>query len=164
MKFFQLIISMILLSIFSVNLAVADSGADFSPQTGLIAISSSNFNNATLLRRVVVSCPKKGFLVARANAGFSLRPTTVGQRVWIRYSIRRDSTANTGIDPNHYRNVQEFVMDTFHSTPGSMFRVDECKKNEKVTYKFVAQRVQNAEANTSAWQPRLLVEFFDHRI
>lgn len=140
--------------------AQATSWLDFSQATGLVTISSQNFNNATVLRRVSTECPRRGYLVATAEAGFSLRATAIADTVWIRYSISR----NTGIDPNHYRNIQEFVMTNPHSTPAGMLRVDDCKKGETVDYYFLGQRVGNAAANTRAWQPRLAVEFFDSSI
>lgn len=159
------IYSLLLFSIMGMgNQAFATSWGDFSAQDDLINITSANFNSATVLRKVSVVCPRDGFLKASANAGFSLRAVSTGAKVWVRYSIRLSSNPGSGIDPAHYRNVQQFVMDPVHSTPGSMFRVDRCQAGEKVGYEFVAQRVQNAQANTAAWQPRLFVEFYSNKI
>jgi len=135
--------------------ALATSWFDFSQSSSLVTITSTNFNNPTPLRRVTVICPANGHLVATAEAGFSLRPPVIPGKGWIRYSI----TMGPGIDPNHYRNLQDYEPVSSHSSPAGMFRVDRCQAGQQITYRFVAQRVQAVSA--SAWQPRLVVEFFD---
>ena len=130
--------------------------------TNLANITSNSFNNATVLRRVIATCPREGYLVATANAGFSFSPLALPGKGWVRYSIAKDSMAPFGIDPNHYRNVQAYQTANNHSMPGSMFRIDRCKKGETVPYVFLGQRVHASSAR--AWQPRLMVEFFNDRI
>jgi hypothetical protein len=131
---------------------------DYDQETGGIAIQSSNFNNATLLNQVDVVCPKQGWLRATAEATFQLDPTSIGSTVWIRYSITNDG--GNGIDSAHDRSLQAFVMEAVHEVPGSIMRMDRCEAGERVTYRFVAQRVSNADAGTSAFGPRMSVQFF----
>ncbi len=131
---------------------------DFDQETDGIAISSSNFNNATLLNEVQVVCPATGWLLAQADATFQLDPTVVGSTVWVCYSITNDG--DNGIDSAHDRNLQAFVMESVHAVPGAIMRMDRCAAGEQVTYRFVAQRVGNADSTTTAFGPRLHVQFF----
>lgn len=55
-------------------------------------------------------------------------------------------------------------MEPVHAVPGSMTRVDRCSAGQRVTYRFVAQRVGNADSTTTAFGPRLTVQFFLRRI
>jgi hypothetical protein len=137
----------------------ATSWLDFSQSTGSVNITSANFNSATPLNRVVVVCPANGYLVATANAGFTYTALALPGKGWIRYSIAIDGAAPFPIDPNHYRNLQDYQFAANHSSPGGMFRVDRCQQGQQITYVFLAQRVQALTA--SAWQPRLAVEFFN---
>lgn len=135
---------------------------DFDQETDGISISSSNFNNATLLNEVKVVCPTAGWLLAQADATFQLDPTVVGSTVWVRYSITNDGA--NGIDSDHDRNLQAFVMESVHAVPGSIMRVDRCAAGEQVTYRFVAQRVSNADSTTAAFGARMHVQFFRRQI
>jgi hypothetical protein len=142
-----------------VGQAHADSWLDFSQATNRVTITSSNFNSATVLRRVIVTCPEDGRLVATAEAGFGYSVAAPPDRAWVRYSIAKDATAPFGIDPNHYRNLQDDVEENPTSKPGGMVRIDACRRGEEVTYVFLGQRVQTVSAY--AWQPRLVVVFYN---
>jgi hypothetical protein len=131
---------------------------DFDQETGGISIDSSNFNNATLLNTVNVTCPNDGWLVAQAEATFQLDPTVVGQTVWVRYSITNDGA--NGIDSNHDRSLQAFVMESVHEVPGAIMRIDRCSAGQEVEYRFVAQRVSNADSTSAAFGPRMSVQWF----
>ncbi len=135
---------------------------DFDQETGGIAITSSNFNSATLLNEVQVVCPADGWLLAQAEATFQLDPTVIGDTVWVRYSITNDGA--NGIDSDHDRSLQAFVMESVHEVPGAIMRVDRCAAGEQVTYRFVAQRVSNADSTTTAFGPRLHVQYFRRTI
>ncbi|MEO0424851.1 MAG: hypothetical protein AAF184_21120 [Pseudomonadota bacterium] len=135
---------------------------DFSQETDGISITSSNFNNATLLNEVKVVCPNSGWLLAQADATFQLEATAVGSTVWIRYSITNDG--DNGIDSSHDRNLQAYVLESAHAVPGSIMRMDRCAAGEEISYRFVAQRVSNAESTTAAFGARMHVQFFRREI
>jgi hypothetical protein len=142
-----------------VGQAHADSWLAFSQATDKVTIASANFNSATVLRRVIVTCPEDGRLVATAEAGFGYYVATPPDRAWVRYSIAKDATAPFGIDSSHYRNLQDDVSENPTSKPGGMVRVDACRRGEEVTYVFLGQRVHAVRAY--AWQPRLVVVFYN---
>ncbi len=152
-------IAIVFLLVAFVGQAQAESWLAFSQSTNQATISSMNFNNATVLRRVRLRCPDDGRLVATAEAGFTYSVAAPPDQAWVRYSIARDDSAPFGIDPNHYRNVRDDVFNNPASKPGSLVRVDRCERGEVVTYVFLGQRVNASSAH--AWQPRLVVEFFD---
>ncbi|MEM9388265.1 MAG: hypothetical protein AAGA68_24655 [Pseudomonadota bacterium] len=135
---------------------------DFTQETDGISITSSNFNSATLLNEVKVVCPNAGWLLAQADATFQLDPTVIGSTVWIRYSITNDGA--NGIDSNHDRSLQAYVMESVHEVPGSIMRMDRCSAGEEVSYRFVAQRVSNADSTTAAFGARMHVQFFRREI
>lgn len=143
-----------------VGQAQADSWMDFSQATNRVTITSTNFNSATVLRRVIATCPEDGHLVATAEAGFGYSVAAPPDRAWVRYSIAQDAAAPFGIDPNHYRNLQDDVSDNPTSKPGGMVRVDACRRGEEVTYVFLGQRL-DPTVSAYAWQPRLVVVFYN---
>lgn len=135
---------------------------DFDQETGGITIDSANFNNATLLNTVNVTCPRDGWLVAQAEATFQLDPTVTESTVWIRYSITNDGA--NGIDSDHDRSLQAYVVESTHEVPGSIMRIDRCESGQDVEYRFVAQRVSNADPTSAAFGPRMSVQFFRRTI
>lgn len=135
------------------------SGVDFSQTEDSIDITTLSTLNPNVLRTVSVKCPRQGFTVAIANTKlqYTAGPAFIGTMA---FSISRNSTA---FDSATQQNIFGNYVNDLHTSSVSLQRVDSCKKNKTVTYRFLGTRGTNA-GNASASQPRIAVMFFENKL
>jgi hypothetical protein len=137
-----------------------ETGFDFSQSTATVAINTISTATPNILRTVTIVCPEAGYLVGTASTLFSFNvgnPTFAGT---IAYSI---SVNSTSFDANHQHNVFGNYVNGFHIFPAMMQRVNSCRTNQSLTFRFLATNGTNV-FGTTAKQPRLVVVFYRDRL
>jgi hypothetical protein len=138
---------------------------DYYQSTKSVPITTTDFSNTTNLGKVTVKCPEAGYLVAAGSAGILLTPKagdTLGV-VQGGISITLDNTAPYAADPNHYNSIVFNVTTHNSAIPSFIQRVDACTAGQTVNYRLVAWH-EYAGDGSYAFQPRLVVQFFNNRI
>jgi hypothetical protein len=178
----------VLFSLFSLgSQAHATAWVDFSPTGGDIDIAFDiddpdipGVTELTILRRVTLTCPKDGHLVATGTSNFETETVGDNNPIIIRYDITQDKAESS------FDTAYEVVIDVHeeifeqeppstrpvlipHSwnLPGSIQRTFTCKKGKKHTFYFVASARRAGEplpGMAKAHHPNLVVEFFDKRL
>lgn len=161
-----------LLSAISLSLGIAQNAfaADFnySQSIGTVLINSTDFSDTTTLGWVKATCPAAGYLVAQGSAGILLTPV-VGDTTGVvqgGISITTDNVAPYAANPNHYNSIvfnAPVGAANNSALPTFIQRVDVCKAGQAIGYRFVGWH-EYAGAGSYAFQPRLVVQFFDTKI
>lgn len=136
-----------------------------------IPVTSTDPSNTTVLSAVTVTCPTAGYIVARADAQFSLGPIpdTLDDR-YVGLSITRDKTAPYAAFAGHLRDIHEYNFNlasglaaaSSYEAPGSFERIGACSAGATDTYRFVAWTKPGTQV--TATQPRLIVRFLDTKV
>jgi hypothetical protein len=144
-----------------VNTAHATSWFDYS-STPAVQITSTDFHAATLLRKVTVVCPKAGFIVANATSQFAIFPSAGGWAyVGAGFSLAINDPAPTEMDSNSAHYISAYSDGITES--GATQRVASCTAGQTMNVFFMGY-LQTAETASSAYNPTLVVQFFDTRI
>jgi hypothetical protein len=144
--------------------ASATSWFDFSQTKDSVLITGPDFAHTTTLRVVTATCPAAGFLLAQGSAQILLTPVPGNDSVQGGISITRNHVAPYPADPDHYSSIVFSTPNGNNAVlPGFVQRVDSCKQDQKITYRFVAWH-ESATDGSSALGPNLVVQFFSDRI
>jgi hypothetical protein len=133
---------------------MAADGFGFSQSGASVAIATMSTAVPDIVRAVTVQCPAKGKLWANATGRLSFEawhPNFAGTVV---YALSRNSTA---MQPDFQHNIYGFV-DQFVLMPMSIQRVDNCNKNQNVTYRLLATK-GTFSADYVVAKPALVVSF-----
>lgn len=145
----------------------AESGIDFG-SGGFIKSVNSTGTSVTRLASVTATCPQNGFLYAMGSATFIAVSQNTPKVAHIRYSVAKSLI----LDPSA---EQDLLFRTNGAVNGPnnqeqvgaspIVRFDSCTAGQSITYEFVATRGgSNAAEGISAFQPRLVVTFFQNKI
>ncbi|MDD5274287.1 MAG: hypothetical protein PHU14_16415 [Methylovulum sp.] len=138
---------------------------DFYQSTKSVVLTKTDFSDTNSLGAVAAVCPEAGYLVAQGSAGILLSPV-VGDTTGVvqgGISITLDNTAPYAADPHHYNSLVFNTVGNNSATAASLQRIDTCVAGQKITYRLVAWH-EYAGALSNAFQPRLVVQFFNNRI
>ncbi len=128
------------------EVAIAYDPKTFDPKTESVRVGAN-----TVLNMVQVKCPTAGYLIARATAYFTdLFSANQGDGKLTYYLKKNKAFAGDHLYAFEGERVAAPIQ-----------RVDTCKQNEKVTYRFQAN---DADEEFEAIQPRLVVLFYKDRI
>jgi hypothetical protein len=177
--------------------AHATAWVDFSSTEQVIDVAfddpTTEDTEFSVLRRVTLTCPKDGFLVATGTAGFATEvsesiPRNILYDITIdkaeinfttayemRIDLRIDSPDIFVTQPqpgsggivtrDEERSVGQIFFSNEWNLPGSIQRIFRCKKGKKHTFYFVASsRSAGHPELAKADGPKLVVEFFDTRL
>ena len=142
-----------------------EAGFNESESQPAIDIVSTDNLSPTILRQVTITCPKKGFLIAGADASFTTSPPSQGQFSLI-YGISIDTDdLIAGTSHDHQLSL---TIDNIVAFPGYAQRVDACNKGESHTYYFSAYQQKGFDFDDNlpdikASSNSLVVEFFRHK-
>ncbi|RYU62406.1 hypothetical protein EWI61_02655 [Methylolobus aquaticus] len=156
-----LMLAALMAGLLSADLAQAISWFD-SSSTPSVMITSNDFHAATQLRRVTVVCPKAGNIVANATSQFGFWPAVGGWTyVGIGFSIAINDAAPTAMHSNSAHYVAAWTDGMSES--GATQRIAPCTAGQTMDVYFMGY-LQNTETGATAFNPTLVVQFFDTRI
>lgn len=140
-------------------LANPEIGGDTSRISGDIPILSTNYANPMVLKEVTVACPVDGFLVAQADANFSIVISPPGADGILVYGI----TTGTALDRGDYHFLESHSANGQDYESGAISRFDTCIAGQTVRYRFVAYLRSNLSLSTYAQTPTLSVIHLAYR-
>ncbi len=162
---------------YGIYASARDPGLEFSHNSETVGLNLF----PPVLNKVVIKCPADGFLVAQADAQFTMgtgqAPGGIENPAGISFSISRDAPEVVGppgpeigtLDPEYVRTWSnpllifgETVDPYTLQAPGSIERVDDCTHGSTHVYRFVADKVGGKFARYDASQSTLVVEYFRH--